>query len=204
MASKLADVLIAIIFVLDSFCYTFAVFHGEHSRVRRGDALDKMSRYKFRSRIDWYLIATLLFVVGSLVYLLSAVTSFIGMDSSGISLLGSCVFLLDAPIYVISGLQYRDEEREVYILFRQNAFIIDSLDVYYLDEVSPLISMRYSSPYDLRQSASALTNDILNEGDLGIVSEDRRSNGTGGNFIGAKLRGHSSSSKFHTSTSQNL
>jgi len=113
---------LAILFVVDSLCYLFAVFDGKHSRAPS----QTKKICSFSSPLDFYFQATIFFIFGSVVYVAAAVQDIFAVDSSQMYLLGAIIFLIDAPCYILSGYQLRDEAKEVPILQRRNMFFIQS------------------------------------------------------------------------------
>jgi hypothetical protein len=102
---------LAALSVLDGFLYLLALVAGEHARSYRPEN----SVALFHSSIDWYLVATASFIVGSLFYLVAALSVFNGSDGSLYNLLGSIVFIFDSIFYLISALQYRDKDETPFI-----------------------------------------------------------------------------------------
>jgi len=116
------DFSMAVCFVIDSLLYLFALFEGEHSRAPR----IRDAAYTLRYDLDFYFQGTIFFILGSLVYLGAAVQDLLFIDSSFMNLLGALIFLIDAPLYIISGYQFRDEKREVPIFNRGNILFIET------------------------------------------------------------------------------
>ena len=98
---------LAILFIVDSMLYSFGAATGESSRASRPEGAVAW----FRSSIDWYSWATGLFVFGSVLYFISALMVKLQYDKNWVNfvnLLGGITFAIDGPLYLISGLQYRD------------------------------------------------------------------------------------------------
>ena len=98
---------LAILFIVDSMVYTFGASVGETSRASRPEGAVAL----FRSSVDWYAWATGLFVFGSVLYFFSALMVKLQYDKNWINfvnLLGGITFAIDGPLYLISGLQFRE------------------------------------------------------------------------------------------------
>ena len=97
---------LALLFIVDSILYTLGLFSGESSRVPRPES----SVSWFRSSIDWYFLATVFFMIGSVLYFVSAVMSKLDYDSRWINIFAGLIFVIDGPLYLIAGLQFRDNK----------------------------------------------------------------------------------------------
>lgn len=146
----------AIIFIVDSLFYFFALLSNvDNSRVRTSVHQHNDERLVLRSRLDFYFVATLLFFIGSIFYLLSALDALHGnkgahtsyITSSKIlnvlictyinihvlnytaiwtsfwNLIASFIFLIDSPMYLLSGWQERSECDEVHFLNRRYVYL---------------------------------------------------------------------------------
>jgi hypothetical protein len=100
----------SLLFLLDSVLYTFAMFHGECSRAPSNISSD--GKWSFRSQVDWYMLACLLFVVGSFVYVVAAMQTMQNESAIFWNLLGAIIFLVDAALYIASAFHYRNEDME--------------------------------------------------------------------------------------------
>jgi hypothetical protein len=106
--------------------YLFGILNGEHSRSPVRSATNNCI---FRSKFDWYLFATLFFFFGSLFNFIAAVLEYydvdgIAVDDRFFNLATSIVYLVGAPIYIISGFQDRCEE-EIPFSSRMYYFFIE-------------------------------------------------------------------------------
>ena len=121
--SKVVNIFLASLFIFDSMCYLFAIFWSENSKVR---FTPEMKIY-FKSDIDWYLIATILYICGSVTYVVQAVQVYLLQDSSLSNLIAASVFMVDGPLYVASSFHKRDDDAdsEVDIFHRRYIFIIE-------------------------------------------------------------------------------
>lgn len=115
----------SVLFLLDSILYTFAMFHGECSRAPSNISSD--GKWSFRSQIDWYMLACLLFVVGSLVYVIAAMQAFQNEAAMIWNLLGAIIFLIDSALYLASAFHYRNENMEGDIADRRYIWWIEHI-----------------------------------------------------------------------------
>jgi len=121
--TNVLNIILAAIFILDSLFYLFALIWSKYSVV----SMKHTIKCPFHSRIDIYLIATLLYIAGSVVYLVQSVQVYLRQDSSVSNLLAACIFMVDAPLYVASVFHERNEDNELGFLLRRNIFIIDEV-----------------------------------------------------------------------------
>ena len=99
---------LAILFIVDSILYSFGSSVGETSRASRPEG----ATLWFYSSIDWYTLATALFIFGSVLYFISALMVKMHVDTKWINLVnlfGGLTFAIDGPLYLVSGLQYREK-----------------------------------------------------------------------------------------------
>ena len=106
IAYLLHDILIIstpIIFLLSALCYLYGIRDGEiaHSS-RHGTAL-----YCFRSSIDYYYIATLIFLISMLTYILSNIQYYCSFDYKFTIFSASIMNVCSAISYLASGFQVR-------------------------------------------------------------------------------------------------
>ena len=121
------NICMGVLFIVDSILYLLAIIWPENSLLR----FTPSPAWTFRSSIDWYFIASLLFFFGSVVYLLAAVmASRLGNkeEVAYLNLYGAVIFMIDSPIYFISAFQERSDEVELDFLNRKNYFFIDDYD----------------------------------------------------------------------------
>lgn len=98
---------LSILFIVDSILYGYGLNAGETSQTSRPEGAVSW----FRSSIDWYSLATMLFMLGSVLYFISALMVKLHADSQWVNfvnLLGGLTFAIDGPLYLASGLQFRD------------------------------------------------------------------------------------------------
>jgi hypothetical protein len=115
-----------VLFVFDSIFYFLAIVQSEYSRCR--SSYVQPCKCTFDSLIDIYLIATLVFIVGSVVYLIEAVQAhYQEEDAVSSNLVAASIFLLDAPLYLVSLYQYRSDN-EIAFLERKNFFLLEFND----------------------------------------------------------------------------
>jgi hypothetical protein len=115
------NIFLASLFVLDSMCYLFAVIWSENSKVR----LRPEMKVSFDSNIDWYFLATLFYILGSVAYQVQAIQAFLKQESSLSNLVAATVFMIDAPLYVVSSFHKRVDDDEIDLTQRENLFIIE-------------------------------------------------------------------------------
>jgi len=118
--SNALNVLLSILFVIDSVVYMLGLMAGEISRAPRPEGAVAL----FKSSIDWYLLASLTYILGSVVYFFAAVCTEYQQDASVLNLVGGIIFIIDGPLFLISGLQYRDKQ-ETPFANRQKIFSIE-------------------------------------------------------------------------------
>eukprot|EP00475_Leptophrys_vorax_P003130 TRINITY_DN11814_c0_g1_i1.p1 TRINITY_DN11814_c0_g1~~TRINITY_DN11814_c0_g1_i1.p1 ORF type:complete len:276 (-),score=53.25 TRINITY_DN11814_c0_g1_i1:48-875(-) len=126
----------ALLFVIDSFIYLYAIKQGAHSRTA---AVTQDFPWYFSSPVDVYLIASIGFVFGSAVYLAAAIDDWIDNFGDGTEdytdelniyyMLGAVIFVIDAPLYLLSGFQRRDVKKELPFNKRHNTFIIERIEM---------------------------------------------------------------------------
>ena len=100
----------AVLFVVDSYLYLAGALTGAHARAPRPQGAVAL----FRSLTNWYMVASLLFVAGSLVYLAAALLPFAwtsDQESSvelqnRLNVAGGAIFIVDSLCYLASGLQH--------------------------------------------------------------------------------------------------
>ena len=100
---------LAILFIVDSILYSMGSSVGESSRASRPEGAVAW----FQSSVDWYTLATALFIFGSILYFISALM--VKMQARAywvnlVNLFGGLTFAIDGPLYLISGLQYREKK----------------------------------------------------------------------------------------------
>eukprot|EP00475_Leptophrys_vorax_P018182 TRINITY_DN2480_c0_g1_i2.p1 TRINITY_DN2480_c0_g1~~TRINITY_DN2480_c0_g1_i2.p1 ORF type:complete len:318 (+),score=72.17 TRINITY_DN2480_c0_g1_i2:162-1115(+) len=123
----------AVVFVVDSFLYLYAIKQGAHSTT---SALAHDSRWCFDSPVDIYLIASIGFIIGSFVYMAAGIYNWMGTFGDGSTdysnqlnlcyMLGAVVFVIDSPLYLLSGFQRRDVTKEVPFRKRRSTFFIEN------------------------------------------------------------------------------
>ena len=93
------------LFLASAICYLYGVKEGEiaHSS-RKGTAL-----YCFRSFIDYYYIATLLFVISTMTYIVSHIQYYCSFDYKLMNLSAAVMNVISAVFYLISGFQVRND-----------------------------------------------------------------------------------------------
>jgi hypothetical protein len=91
--------LLAINFLIDALCYFLACVYGETSRA---PTHLNLTQHSFRSKIDWYLLACLTYIIGSSMYVWQAVCTYCDIDSKVADITAASVFVIDAMLYVIS------------------------------------------------------------------------------------------------------
>ena len=134
--THLVNIFVGVLFIFDSLFYFFAIIWAENSVLR----FTIPPTWTFRSSIDWYLIASLLFILGSIIYLMAAImASKIGnkVEVAYLNLYGAVVFMIDSPLYYISAFQERSDEVELDFLKRKNYFFIDDIEEYDRSTSSP-------------------------------------------------------------------
>ena len=115
--------LLAINFIVDSFCYLIAALGGETSRA---PTHSYSQGYTFKSVIDWYLLATILFIIGSFLYLWEAILQLQDRDATIPTLVAAALFVVDAALYITSAFHdRRDQDYEVHVLQRKYYLIIE-------------------------------------------------------------------------------
>jgi hypothetical protein len=137
------NVLLAVIFVLDSIFYLLALIFSQYSSVRY--TYQRAKTFDFP--LDLYFIATLLFILGSVMYLVEAVQTY-RVDSAAdwSSFLAAAIFMLDAPLYLASAFQRRSEYDEVDFTSRKNIFMLEFM--HGTEEYPDLMSRGlFSDPY---------------------------------------------------------
>ena len=127
------NLIIAILFVIDSLLYLLALTQGSHSRTTSWITVSNNNDNNTKPilnnwRIDYYLFGSLFFVIGSVVYVIAAVQDFQLNNSEDMYLLGAIIFMIDAPLYIISGYQIRSASVEVSFLKRKYIFFIELKD----------------------------------------------------------------------------
>ena len=127
--TEILNIFLAALFVLDSFCYLFALIWSANSVVR----MTRKTPFPLKSSIDWYLIATILYIIGSVVYQIQSVQAYLNQDSTISNLVAACIFMVDAPLYVVSVFHQRNEDSEVGFWERKNMFIIEEISGCYKD-----------------------------------------------------------------------
>lgn len=123
--TEILNIFLAALFVLDSFCYLFALIWSANSVVR----MTRKTSCPLKSSIDWYLIATILYIIGSVVYQIQSVQAYLNQDSTISNLVAACIFMVDAPLYVVSVFH----RSEVGFWERKNMFIIEEISGCYKD-----------------------------------------------------------------------
>ena len=118
---------LSVLFVVDSFLYLAAIIWSKASKVRF--EYDIHASLAFSSRIDWYLIATILFIAGSVAYLVVEIQARLGEDSSDTNLLAAVILFVDAPCYLVTSYQIRNEHIEINLLERKNIFLIEESQI---------------------------------------------------------------------------
>ena len=121
------NICMGVLFIVDSILYMLAIIWPENSLLR----FTVPPTWTFRSSIDLYFIASLLFVLGSIIYLLAAVMASRLGDKEIVAYLNLCgaiVFMVDSPLYYISAFQERSDEVELDFLKRKNYFFIDDIE----------------------------------------------------------------------------
>jgi uncharacterized membrane protein YtjA (UPF0391 family) len=119
---SIVNVAMAVVFVFDSIFYFLALVFSDQCKTR---FTYKQTR-TFEYSIDLYLIATILFIVGSIIYLIEAVQAYNDDPFSELSsLLGSIVFMIDAPLYLLSIYQRRYDFDEVDLFNRKYFFVLE-------------------------------------------------------------------------------
>ena len=133
--SSVANFWIAVLFVVDAICYIFAMRKGAKARATRQDSFGYASpdgcltRFYFKSgNVDWYILASLGFLIGSILYVVAAYLDFIEVDTTNLYLTGALLFQVDALLYSISGFQVREEDFELPITQRKVFFLIEYME----------------------------------------------------------------------------
>jgi len=121
LQAAILNLILAVLFVFDSVFYLLALFEGIHSKAPGNNNTTQT----IQANLDYYLQGTLFFIVGSLVYLAAAIFDMMKVNSSSLYVLGACVFLIDAPLYILSGFQIRDDAHEVAFFERSNIFCVE-------------------------------------------------------------------------------
>lgn len=120
------NILLAIVFVLDSLLYLLALIYSQHSVAR----YVYQQKRTFEFTLDLYFIATILFIAGSIVYLIESVQSYYGQSAADYSgFIAATIFLFDAPIYLASAYQRRNEFDEVDFTSRKNLFFLELMQI---------------------------------------------------------------------------
>jgi uncharacterized membrane protein HdeD (DUF308 family) len=106
VANMELNLYLALLFIIDSIVYTMGAFAGESARVARPEGAIPW----FRSNVDYYFLATFFFVLGSILYFVSALMVKLKQDAKWVNLWAGVIFVIDAVFYLASTLQYRDEQ----------------------------------------------------------------------------------------------
>lgn len=122
--AKILDLVIAIIFIFDSFFYLFALFSGAHSRSSGSKDLIKNRNKCIHIEIDVYLLASIFYIFGSFVYFAAAIQDIRNVNSSTTYMLGAVIFIIDSILYLLSSYQNRSDE-ETTVFDRSNKFYLE-------------------------------------------------------------------------------
>ena len=109
-------------FLVVGVFYIWALMDGESSRAPRPRAMDS-GIFLIRSTLDLYLGATLCYSLGALCTLL-AIGFEIGAKMSGkayFGLVGALLWVAAGPLYLMSAVQFRDDDMESPVLERQRS-----------------------------------------------------------------------------------
>jgi hypothetical protein len=122
------------LFVVDSLFYLFALLQGSTSRTsskyndisnkQNKDMEDNLNNIKNKKRLDYYLVASLLFVFGSIIYVIASIQQYYGITSDLMNLIGAIIFMIDSLFYILSAFQFRSDDLEVPFIHRSNIFLI--------------------------------------------------------------------------------
>jgi hypothetical protein len=133
-ATKILNFLLAILFIIDAILYFIALTDENQliTDIETNSSEDKIAdvdwctvdSYRFHDDFDWYFLATLLFLLGSVVYLIAAILDLYSKSPVTANFIAAVVFLFDSPFYVASGLQKRNGN-EVAFWKRKNYFYIE-------------------------------------------------------------------------------
>jgi hypothetical protein len=82
----------------------------------------------FESSIDWYLLATVFFIISSVLYCLTSIYEVWELNSSHLNLATSLCLVFDGCLYIIAGLQDRKRPDEIPLWSRQSPFLLEYHD----------------------------------------------------------------------------
>ena len=116
--SAVGLIAMSFVFLFDSVFYFMALLGGSHSRSGRPHGTHAAHNYTLESSVDFYFFASLLFILGSIVYIIASLQAYQGKNSDAMNMLGAAVFVVDSILYLLSGRQSRDEEDEMPIVER--------------------------------------------------------------------------------------